>query len=99
MDAAPDGRFWYECDLRAAPTNVRSWESNGLNADISFEPFMTQAVIRPRQTQRPAAPARQPFSVSTQVGNEIGAMLILIEHPRPLRLGAFQLCMRYCGGE
>jgi hypothetical protein len=22
-------------------TNVRSWESNGLNADIAFGPFMT----------------------------------------------------------
>ncbi len=34
-------RCWHECDLRAAPTNVRSWESNGLNADIAFGPFMT----------------------------------------------------------
>jgi hypothetical protein len=24
-----------------APTNVRSWESNGLNADVAFGPFMT----------------------------------------------------------
>jgi hypothetical protein len=32
-----------ECDLRAAPINVRSWESNGLiiNADVAFGPFMT----------------------------------------------------------
>jgi hypothetical protein len=30
-----------QCDLRAAPTNVRSWESNGLNADVVFGPFMT----------------------------------------------------------
>jgi hypothetical protein len=30
-----------ECDLRAAPTNVRSWESNGLNADVALGPFMT----------------------------------------------------------
>ena len=35
---------WHECDLRAAPTNVRSWESNGLNADVAFGPLMTQAV-------------------------------------------------------
>jgi hypothetical protein len=27
-----DDRCWHECDLRAAPTNVRSWETNGLNA-------------------------------------------------------------------
>ena len=32
----------HECDLRAAPTNVRSWESNGLNADVAFGPFMTR---------------------------------------------------------
>jgi hypothetical protein len=31
----------HECDLRAAPINVRSWESNGLNADVTFGPFMT----------------------------------------------------------
>jgi hypothetical protein len=36
-------RFWHECDLRAAPTNVRSWESNGLNADVAFGPFMTHS--------------------------------------------------------
>jgi hypothetical protein len=29
-------------DLRPAPTNVRSWESNGLNADVAFGPFMTR---------------------------------------------------------
>jgi hypothetical protein len=29
----------HECDLRAAPTNVRSWESNGLYADVAFGPF------------------------------------------------------------
>jgi hypothetical protein len=28
-------------DLRVAPTNARSWRSNGLNADIAFGPFMT----------------------------------------------------------
>jgi len=33
--------LWHECDLRAAPTNVRSWESNGLNTDVAFGPFMT----------------------------------------------------------
>jgi hypothetical protein len=38
-------RRWHECDLRAAPTNVRSWESNGLKADVAFGPFMTQSVI------------------------------------------------------
>jgi hypothetical protein len=37
--------MWHECDLRAAPTNVRSWESNGLNADVAFGPFMTLAVL------------------------------------------------------
>ena len=26
----------YLFDLRAAPTNVRSWELNGLNADVAF---------------------------------------------------------------
>jgi len=31
----------HECDLRAAPTNVRSWESNGLSANVAFGPFMT----------------------------------------------------------
>jgi hypothetical protein len=35
---------WHECDLRAGPTNVRSWESNGLNPDVAFGPFMTDAV-------------------------------------------------------
>ena len=33
-------------NLRAAPTNVRSWEANGLNAD-AFEPFMTHLGHRP----------------------------------------------------
>jgi hypothetical protein len=28
-------------EYRTAPTNVRSWESNGLSADIAFGPFMT----------------------------------------------------------
>jgi hypothetical protein len=37
-------RSWHKCDLRAAPTNVRSWESNGLNADVAFRLFMTLAV-------------------------------------------------------
>ncbi len=37
----------HECDLRAAPTNVRSWESNGLNADVVFGPFMTPSRHRP----------------------------------------------------
>jgi hypothetical protein len=32
---------WHECDLRAAPTNVRSWELNGLNVDVVFGPLMT----------------------------------------------------------
>ena len=27
--------------LRAAATNVRSWDLNGLNADVAFGPFMT----------------------------------------------------------
>jgi hypothetical protein len=30
-------RLLAECDLRAVPTNVRSWESNGLNADFLIE--------------------------------------------------------------
>jgi len=29
-------------------TNVRSWESNGLNADIAFGPFMTPIRDIPR---------------------------------------------------
>jgi hypothetical protein len=33
----------HECDLRAARTNVHSWEINGLNADIAFGPVMTQS--------------------------------------------------------
>src|SRR5262245_30206659 len=33
------GKSWHECDLRAAPINVRSWESNGLNADDAFGPY------------------------------------------------------------
>src|SRR5438067_495322 len=33
--------LWHGCDLRAAPINVRSWESNGLNADVASGPFMT----------------------------------------------------------
>jgi hypothetical protein len=27
----------------ATPTNVRCWESNGLNADVAFGPFMTRS--------------------------------------------------------
>src|SRR5260221_14643712 len=38
---------WHECDLRAAPINVRSWESNGLNADVAFGPFVTHLRHRP----------------------------------------------------
>jgi hypothetical protein len=37
----PNDRSWHECDLRAALTNVRSWESSGLDADVAFGPFMT----------------------------------------------------------
>ena len=33
--------FWHECDLRAALVNVCSWESNELNADVAFGPFMS----------------------------------------------------------
>src|SRR5262249_52418455 len=33
------GKSWHECDLWAAPINVRSWESNGLNADVAFGPY------------------------------------------------------------
>jgi hypothetical protein len=36
-------RSGHECDLRAAPINVRSWESNGLSADVTFGPFMTHS--------------------------------------------------------
>jgi hypothetical protein len=36
---------WQECDLRAAPINVRTWESNGLNADVAFGPFMTPNAV------------------------------------------------------
>jgi hypothetical protein len=32
----------YKYDLRPALTNVRNWESNGLNAHVAFGPFMTQ---------------------------------------------------------
>jgi hypothetical protein len=35
-------QYRHKCDLRAAPTNVRSWEWNGLNAEVVFGPFMTQ---------------------------------------------------------
>jgi hypothetical protein len=35
-------RSLHECDLWAAPINVRSWESNGLSADVTFGPFMTR---------------------------------------------------------
>jgi hypothetical protein len=44
--SAQDFRNWHECDLRVAPINVRSWESNGLNADVVFGPFMTQTGSR-----------------------------------------------------
>jgi hypothetical protein len=40
----------HECDLWAAPTNVRSWESNGLNADVAFGPFMTQTGVERQPT-------------------------------------------------
>src|SRR6266545_2222238 len=42
-----DVAYWHECDLRAAPNNVRSWESNGLNADVAFGPFMTHCGRKP----------------------------------------------------
>jgi hypothetical protein len=54
QQAAPPGNFGllqqyrHECDLRAAPTNVRSWELNGLNADVASGPFMD-----PKRTWRP----------------------------------------------
>jgi hypothetical protein len=37
----------HECDLRAAPINVRSWESNGLNADVAFGPFLANFAVMP----------------------------------------------------
>jgi hypothetical protein len=46
-------RYWHEWDLRAAPTNVRSWESNGLNADVVFGPFMSS---RPEESHPRALP-------------------------------------------
>jgi hypothetical protein len=36
-----------ECDLWAAPTNVRSWELNGPNADVAFGLFMNPSQIMP----------------------------------------------------
>jgi hypothetical protein len=45
--ATAQGRFWHERDLRAALTNVRSWESNGVNTDVAFVPFMTLNGHRP----------------------------------------------------
>src|SRR5262245_4335475 len=45
--ASAHSRLWHECDLRLARTNVRSWESNGLNAHVAFRPFMTQSGHRP----------------------------------------------------
>jgi hypothetical protein len=44
--ASARGRNWHKYDLRPAPTNVRSWESNGLHADVAFGPFMTQRTLR-----------------------------------------------------
>jgi hypothetical protein len=29
--------------MSSEPSNVRSWESNGLNADVAFGPFMTRS--------------------------------------------------------
>src|SRR6266540_3652240 len=49
-----------KCDLGAAPTNVRSWESNGLNADVAFGPFMTPKQTLPRSKSRSAAAAAVP---------------------------------------
>jgi hypothetical protein len=46
----------HECDLRAALSNVRSWESSGLDADAAFGPFMTN--IGPRGAIE-EAPQRQ----------------------------------------
>jgi hypothetical protein len=45
--ASAHGRFWHECDLRAAPTNVRSWESNGLKADVAFYHSFGEFAARP----------------------------------------------------
>ena len=36
-----------KCDLRAALTNVRSWERNGLSAEVAIGPFMTRTGHRP----------------------------------------------------
>jgi hypothetical protein len=38
----------HEWDLGAAPTNVRSWESNGLKAYVAFGPFMTPSATSAR---------------------------------------------------
>jgi hypothetical protein len=45
-------------EYRTAPTNVRSWESNGLNADVAFGPFMTHNGTAPLTgCKMPAIPA------------------------------------------
>ncbi len=46
-----DVAYWHECDLRAAPTNVPSWESNGLNAD-AFMTHLCHSTINFAVTQR-----------------------------------------------
>jgi hypothetical protein len=45
LAAVAHSRLWHECDLRAAPINVRSWESNGLNADVAFGPFLANFAV------------------------------------------------------
>jgi len=64
--------LWHECDLRAAPTNVRSWESNGLNADVAFGPFMTHTGHKPggnpAAQQSPAVPWCAILSIGSTEG-------------------------------
>jgi hypothetical protein len=42
----------FPASLWAAPTNVRSWESNGLNADVAFGPFMPNFFYARREDKR-----------------------------------------------
>jgi hypothetical protein len=62
--------LWHECDLWAAPTNVRSWESNGLNADVAFGPFMHMTLALTPETEGQKTAQRE---IATALENALDA--------------------------
>jgi hypothetical protein len=66
----PNVSCWHECDLWAAPTNVRSWESNGLNADVAFGPFMHMTLALTPETEGQKTAQRE---IATALENALDA--------------------------